>query len=112
MLVIRRFSPKSYIHQKNYDRQQRIIYKKIITNIIKIYHYSESFLIFLASIKNRIPRVILLVNNNNPSIVIFLGNISGSVNTMIKKAAAKSTINSDNISNHTLEGRLNKLIYS
>jgi hypothetical protein len=111
MLMIRRFSPKSYIHQKNYNRQKRITDKKIITDIMKIYHSLESFRNFLASTKKRIPRAILFVNNNISSTVIFFENRYGSATIMIKNAAAKSTISYDSISNQTLEGRFNKLMY-
>lgn len=100
MLMFRGFFPKSYIHQKNDNRQKRIHYKNIIADITKIYHFFESSLNFLTRIKNRIPRESLLVNANISS-VVFKGINIGSIKTITSSADARSTNKSDKISNHT-----------
>ncbi len=111
MLMFRRLLPKSNIHQKNNDRQKRIVYKKVITNVSKINHFLESSRSFLARNKNRIPRSSSLVNTNISSNVL-IGLNTGSINTTRKRVAARLTNNSDNIKNHTKEGLLIRFMYN
>lgn len=106
MLMFRRFFPKSNIHQKNYNRQKRIMHKKRISYFSKINHLIESSLSFLARNKNRIASKNLLVNEYISSNV-FSGLNTGSINTKRASVAARLIKSSERIANQVCEGLFN-----
>lgn len=101
MITFSRLPQEKNKHEEKNNKKQSIYERYIIGNLSKIHYVPPCSLSIFASIKERIPKTPLNINDNTSPISL-IGTICGSMNIIPNQPAAKFTKSSDNIENHAL----------